>query len=187
MQNITSLDYKIHEMARRIRELREIENFSTAYMAEQTGVSEEEYIACESGEMDLNFAFIYRCGLAFGVDVTDIIEGQSPNLAKVVVTRKGDGQEIQKAHGMTYYNMAASFKNRISEPLFVVASYSDEAQNKPIELTSHKGQELDIVIKGSLKVQVGEHSTVLGEGDTIYYDSDTPHGMIATGGEDCLF
>ena len=187
MQNITSLDYKIHEMARRIRELREIENFSTAYMAEQTGVSEEEYIACESGEMDLNFAFIYRCGLAFGVDVTDIIEGQSPNLAKVVVTRKGDGQEIQKAHGMTYYNMAASFKNRISVPLFVVASYSDEAQNKPIELTSHKGQELDIVIKGSLKVQVGEHSTVLGEGDTIYYDSDTPHGMIATGGEDCLF
>ena len=187
MQNITSLDYKIQEMARRIRELREIENFSTAYMAEQTGVSEEEYIACESGEMDLNFAFIYRCGLAFGVDVTDIIEGQSPNLAKVVVTRKGDGQEIQKAHGMTYYNMAASFKNRISEPLFVIASYSDEAQNKPIELTSHKGQELDIVIKGTLKVQVGEHSAILNEGDTIYYDSDTPHGMIATGGEDCLF
>ena len=187
MQNITSLDYKIQEMARRIRELREIENFSTAYMAEQTGVSEEEYIACESGEMDLNFAFIYRCGLAFGVDVTDIIEGQSPNLAKVVVTRKGDGQEIQKAHGMTYYNMAASFKNRISEPLFVIASYSDEAQNKPIELTSHKGQELDIVIKGTLKVQVGEHSATLNEGDTIYYDSGTPHGMIATGGEDCLF
>lgn len=187
MQNITSLDYKIQEMARRIRELREIENFSTAYMAQQTGVSEEEYIACESGEMDLNFAFIYRCGLAFGVDVTDIIEGQSPNLAKVVVTRKGDGQEIQKAHGMTYYNMAASFKNRISEPLFVIASYSDEAQNKPIELTSHKGQELDIVIKGTLKVQVGEHCATLNEGDTIYYDSDTPHGMIATGGEDCLF
>lgn len=187
MKNITSLDYKIHEMARRIRELREIENFTTAYMAEQTGVSEEEYIACESGEMDLNFAFIYRCSLAFGVDVTDIIEGQSPNLAKVVVTRKGDGQEIQKAHGMTYYNMAASFRNRISEPLFVVASYSDDAQNKPIELTSHKGQELDIVIKGTLKVQVGEHSAVLNEGDTIYYDSDTPHGMIATGGEDCLF
>lgn len=187
MQNITSLDYKIQEMARRIRELREIENFSTAYMAQQTGVSEEEYIACESGEMDLNFAFIYRCGLAFGVDVTDIIEGQSPNLAKVVVTRKGDGQEIQKAHGMTYYNMAASFKNRISEPLFVIASYSDEAQNKPIELTSHKGQELDIVIKGILKVQVGEHCATLNEGDTIYYDSDTPHGMIATGGEDCLF
>lgn len=187
MQNITSLDYKIQEMARRIRELREIENFSTAYMAQQTGVSEEEYIACESGEMDLNFAFIYRCGLAFGVDVTDIIEGKSPNLAKVVVTRKGDGQEIQKAHGMTYYNMAASFKNRISEPLFVIASYSDEAQNKPIELTSHKGQELDIVIKGTLKVQVGEHCATLNEGDTIYYDSDTPHGMIATGGEDCLF
>ena len=187
MAAITGLDFKIQEMARRIKELREIENLTTAEMAEQTGVSEQEYIACENGERDLNFAFLYRCALAFSVDVTDIIEGQSPTLAKLVVTRRGEGQQIEKAHGMTYYNMAASFRNRISEPLYVNAEYSEEAQHRDIELTSHKGQEIDIVIKGALKVQVGEHIEILHEGDTIYYDSGTPHGMIATEGQDCLF
>ena len=61
MQKITGLDYKIKEMAARIKELREIEALTAAQMAEKTDVSEEEYIACESGRSDLTFAFIYRC------------------------------------------------------------------------------------------------------------------------------
>ena len=47
MQKITGLDYKIKEMAARIKELREIEALTAAQMAEKTDVSEEEYIACE--------------------------------------------------------------------------------------------------------------------------------------------
>jgi len=78
---ITGLEFKIQEMAARIRELREIEGYTTADMASKTGVTEAEYIACEAGLDDLNFAFIYRCALALGVDVIDIIEGQAPTLA----------------------------------------------------------------------------------------------------------
>ena len=184
---MTGLDFKLGEIAGRIRELREIEGLTTADMAKKTAVSEEEYLACENGRSDLNFAFIYRCALAFGVDVTDIIEGQSPNLKSYTVTRKGEGQRIEKAHGMTYYNLAASFKNRIAEPLYVKSVFSEEAQHRDIELTTHTGQECDLIIEGKLKVQVGEHKEVLGPGDSIYYDSSTPHGMIAVDGKDCIF
>ena len=187
MKQITGLDYKIKEMAARIRELREIEGLSVADMAQKTAVSEEEYTACENGESDLNFAFIYRCALAFNVDVTDIIEGQSPTLRSYTVTRKGEGQRIEKAHGMTYYNLAAAFQNRIAEPLYVKSAYSEEAQHRDIELTTHAGQECDLIIEGKLKVQVGEHKEILGPGDSIYYDSSTPHGMIAVDGKDCIF
>ena len=38
-----------------------------------------------------------------------------------------------------------------------------------------------------MRVQVGSHIEELGAGDTIYYNSGTPHGMIAIGGEDCEF
>ena len=51
------LDVKIKAMAARIKELREIEGISLAEMATLTGVSEQEYAACERGERDLNFAF----------------------------------------------------------------------------------------------------------------------------------
>ena len=187
MGKITGLDFKIEEMARRIRELREITRFTPEEMAMKTDVTTKEYLACERGESDLNFAFIYRCALAFGVDVTDIIEGVSPTLKSYILTKNGAGQKIEQAHGMVYYNLAASFKNRIAEPLYVRCAYSEEAEHKDIELTTHSGQECDIVISGHLLVQVGAHKEVLLPGDSIYYDSGTPHGMIAVDGEDCCF
>ncbi len=187
MKQMKDIDLKIKEMAGRIRELREIENLSVLQMAEKTGVSEQEYIACENGERDLNFAFIYRCANVLNVNVTEIIEGYSPKLKGYTVTRYGSGQKIAQAHGMTYYNLAYAFQNRIAEPLYVRSTFDTIAQNKPIELTTHAGQECDIVVDGYLLVQIGEHKEVLGPGDSIYYDSDTPHGMIATNGRDCVF
>ena len=187
MEQLTGLDFKIAEMAARIKELREITRFTPAEMAEKTGVTVEEYLNCEAGLNDLNFAFIYRCALAFGVDVTDIIEGQSPRLQSYIVTKKGAGQRVDQAHGMTYFNLAAAFQNRIAEPLYVRSDYNEDAQHKDIELTTHAGQEVDIVISGHLMVQVGHHKEVLGPGDSIYYDSGTPHGMIAVNGSDCCF
>ncbi|MDE6881424.1 MAG: AMP-binding protein, partial [Oscillospiraceae bacterium] len=187
MKTTSGLDFKLHEMAQRIRDLREIVGLGEEEMARQTGVELAEYRRCEAGESDLNFAFIYRCAQAFGVDVTDIIEGASPRLSNYTLTRAGEGQHIEHAHGMTYYNMAARFKKRVAEPLYVVAEYSEEAQLRPIDCTSHAGQECDIVLSGQLKVQVGEHIEILNPGDIIYYNSTAPHGMIATGGRECVF
>jgi len=187
MEPITALDYKIREMAARIRELREIEGLTPAMMADKTGVTVEEYTRCEAGKSDLNFAFIYRCAQALNVNVTDIIEGYSPKLKSFTVTRRGQGQQIAQAHGMTYYNLAYAFQNRIAEPLYVRSVYDPAAQQQDIELTSHDGQELDLVLEGQLMVQIGEHREVLGPGDSIYFDSETPHGMIAVGGQDCVF
>jgi len=187
MEKLTSLDLKIQEMATRIRELRELEGKTIAEMAAFTDVTEDEYLACESGEQDLNFAFIYRVSQALNVNVTDIIEGISPNLKSYTVTRRGLGQKVSQAHGMTYYNLAYAFQNRIAEPLYVKSKYNPEAQNKPMELTTHDGQEIDIVIEGQLMVQVGDHKEILNPGDTIYFDSNTPHGEMAVGEQDCIF
>ena len=187
MENRNEIDQKIIEMAKRIKELRQIEGKSAAEMADKTGVSAEEYLLCESGQKDLNFAFLYRCASALSVDVTEIIEGSSPKLKSYTVTRAGKGQEIGNAHGLTYYNMAYAFKNRVAEPLYVKCKYDASLERKEIDCTTHAGQECDIVIEGNLKVKVGSHEEVLGPGDSIYFDSNAPHGMIAVGGKDCVF
>ena len=44
-------------------------------MALLSGVSLSEYIACEAGEGDLTFAFIYKCAQALGIDVTELMTG----------------------------------------------------------------------------------------------------------------
>ena len=150
MQKTTGLEYRIHEVTARITELRAIEGLSAAAMAAKLGMSEEEYLSYEAGEQELNFAFLYNCAMALGVDVTDLIEGVSPQLSSYILTRSGQGRRVEQAHGMTYYNLAYKFRRRIAEPLFVHSVFSAEAQLKPIEVTTHEGQEFDIVINGYL-------------------------------------
>ena len=186
-QKMTGMTYKIQEMARRIRELREVTGLSVEEMAQRTNLSVEEYQQCEAGNRNLSIAFLYRCTLSFGVDMGDLLEGRSPKLRSYALTRKGEGQRIEEAHHMIGFNLAAGFRNRIALPLYMEISYRPGAEYEDIELVTHEGQECDIVIRGHMRIQIGEKTEVLHAGDCIYYDSSTPHGMIAVDGEDCAF
>ncbi len=186
-ENMTGITYKIQQMAQRIRELRQITGLSAEEMASRTGLSVEEYLQCEAGNRNLSVAFLYHCSLSFGVDMGDLLEGHSPKLRSYALTRKGEGQRIEEAHHMVGFNLAAGFRNRIALPLYMELAYRAEAEKEEIQLTTHEGQECDIVIRGHMRIQIGDKTEVLHAGDCIYYDSSTPHGMIAVGGEDCAF
>ena len=178
---------QLMEIASRIKEMREIMGFSIAEMAEKTEVSEEQYKIFESANADIPFSFIHKCTLAFDVELTELLEGRTARLSTYTVTRKGKGQKTAKEDGIDITNLAPKFRDKIAEPYFVRYEYSASQQNKPIHLSTHSGQEFDFILSGSLKVQVGEHTEILREGDSIYYNSSIPHGMIAIDGEDCVF
>ncbi len=173
--------------AGRIREMREILGYTPEQMAEMTEVTPEEYTAYESGETDLPFTFIHKCALAFNIDITALIEGRTTHLASYTVTRRGQGHNTAKEAGIMINNLAPKFKSKLAEPYFVKYDYSAELQNKPIHTTKHAGQEFDYIVSGTLLVQVGSNKEILHEGDSIFYDSSTPHGMIAVDGADCTF
>lgn len=175
------------EIAERIREMREIVGYSEAEMAEKTEVSVEQYHNYEQGTVDFPFTFMHKCALAFGVELTDLLEGQSAKLSSYTVTRRGMGPVTASEDGITIQNMAAMFRQKLATPYWVTYQYSKELQSQPIHTTTHAGQEFDLVVKGTLRVRVGEHEEVLHEGDSIFYKSSTPHGMIAVDGQDCVF
>ncbi len=178
---------KLLEVAQRIREMRTIFDLSEEEMAAKTEVSVEDYHRYENGELDFPFTFIHKCALAFGVDMTDLLEGRSAHLSSYTVTRRGKGQQTAKENGIEISNLAPMFRKKIAEPYWVRYEYHEELQTVPIHLTKHSGQEFDMVLQGRLKVQIGENVEYLEEGDSIYYNSSTPHGMIAVDGTDCLF
>ena len=178
---------KLIEVALRIREMREIVGISVNEMAEKTGVTVDEYEQYEAGKLDFPFTFIHKCALAFGIGITDLLEGQSAHLSSYTVTRKGEGQDTAKENGIEIQNLAPLFRKKIAEPYWVKYEFQHDQQDKPIHLTTHSGQEFDFIMSGRLKVQVGDHIEYLSEGDSIYYNSSTPHGMIAVDGRDCLF
>ena len=156
-------------------------------MAEKTEVSLDKYLLYESVTVDLPFTFIHNCARIFGVDITDLIEGRSANLRSYTVTRKGEATITAREEGIEISNLAPLFSGKIAEPFWVTYSYSEELQNQPIHTHSHPGQEFDLILSGELLVRIGDHVEHLKEGDSIYYDSSTPHGEIATGGRDCTF
>ncbi len=186
MNTVNTLN-QLSEIATRIKELREIMGYSVPTMAEKTDVDQTTYRSYESGKVDIPFSFIHKCALALKVDMTDLLEGSSAKLSTYTVTRKGQGQGTAKEDGIDISNLAPKFKDKLAEPYYVKYEYSASQQNKPIHLTTHSGQEFDLVLSGQLKIQVGDHTEVLNEGDSIYYNSSIPHGMMAIGGSDCVF
>lgn len=179
------MEKRIKEIAQRVRELRDIQGLSAAEMAEKIDIPADEYEKLESGTIDFTFTFIYKFAKVCGVDIVDILKGYSPSLSSYQVNRSGDGLQIVRRKGFKYFNMAASFKNRVCEPFRVSMPYSEEDQTAPIHTNTHKGQEMDIVISGSMRVRIGDHYEELSAGDSIYYDSSQPHGMIATSKDGC--
>lgn len=175
------------EIALRIREMREIMGLTEAEMAEKTQVSPETYAAYETGAVDLPFTFIHKCALAFGIEITDLLEGYSAHLSSYTVTRKGRGVTTARERGIQIQHLAPMFRGKMAEPYWVKYDYLPELQHRPIHMTTHSGQEFDLIFSGTLKVQVGDHVELLNEGDSIFYDSSTPHGMIAVDGQDCVF
>ena len=170
---------KLKEMAARIRETREITGYTVAHMAKLTGVTEQEYQDVEAGKVDPTFNFLHQCAIAFGVDINSLLEGHSAHLSGYMVTRAGQGPVTASEPYMEIRNQAAMFKDRLGTPYWVTYKYDEKLMDQPIATTTHAGHEFDIVLKGSMKIRVGDHVELLNEGDSIYYKSSTPHGMIA--------
>ncbi len=182
-----NLNRQLKEVAARLKEMREIAGYSQQEMAQKVDISLEQYSLYEAGEDDFPFSFIHKCAKVFGIGKTDLLEGKSSNLSSYTVTRRGQGKITSKEEAIEINNLAPLFRNKLAEPYLAKYEYKEELQNKPIKTITHGGQEFDFVLSGKLKVRVGQHTEVLEPGDSIYYKSSTPHGMIAVDGEDCTF
>ena len=183
--NMTGSNTK--EIAERLKGLREMMEISSAEMAEAAGVDEKTYLEYEKGSKDFSVTFLYNCAGRFGVDVTALLTGHTPTLSSYSIVRAGEGILTERRHMFTYQHLAQNFRGRTAEPFYVTAPYVKGAEDKPIPLSAHKGQEMDYILSGKLMVNVAGNIDTLSAGDTIYYDSGQPHGMIAVGGEPCTF
>ena len=175
------------EVANRIMALRVDSGYTQEQMADMTGFDLDEYISYEEGAEDLPFSFIHKCASVFDVEIMELLEGKTPLLTGYTLTRAGGGQLTSQEPGMLIKNMAPLFKDRIADPYFVVYNYSEEQQHEPIEQVTHAGQEFDYVLEGSMKIRIKDNEEILHAGDSIFYNSGNPHGIIAVGGHDVRF
>lgn len=171
----------ISPIAMRVREIREICELSAEAVAQQIGISTEEYLRCESGEVDIPISFLTRVAPIFGVEVTALLTGKSPKLHSYCLVRKGKGVEVGRMRReYRYKSLAYNFMHKAVEPFHVTIQPDDP--DAVVDLNTHAGQEFDYVLEGILKLCIDNKEIIMYAGDSIYFDSMLPHGMKAIGG-----
>lgn len=180
------MNEKIHDISERIRGMRDILEITPDEMAKYLEITTEDYLSFENGEKDFTFTFLYKVANRFGIDMTDLLTGRSPNLAEYTIVRKGDGLPIERRKGFKYQSLAYNFKGREAETFLVTAKFDSSEKESDVPLSSHEGQEFDYLLSGRLRFVIDGHETVLNEGDSVYYNSKLQHGMTALDG-DCTF
>lgn len=175
---------QLQEMGERIKALREIEEVTQETMAEKCEISLADYLSYEKGEKDFSFSFLYNAANALGVDVVDLMSGDSPKLSTCCMVKKGGGFEVRRRASYDYRHLAFTFRNKMAEPFMVTVEAKEN--NTPV-LHAHEGQEFNYVVEGQMTFYIGEISYELSEGDSIYFDSGIPHAMKANQGKACKF
>ena len=182
---MVSVFEQILQISIRIKELRQICEYTVEQAARAAGVTAEEYLDYEEGRADIPISVLYALAGFYNVELTTILTGGDPHLHKYTLVRKGDGVEIDRRKAYKYNSLAYKFIGKRMEPLFVTAP--PEKDDEPISLSIHEGQEFEYVLSGRMKLVLGEEEFILNEGDCIYFDSSQPHGMRSVGEEDATF
>ncbi|MDR3239479.1 MAG: XRE family transcriptional regulator [Clostridiales bacterium] len=163
----------------RLAALREIMELSVQNMAEKMKIPEEEYLQYENGAVDFSFSFLYNAARILGVDVLDLMSGESPKLSVCTFVRAGQGYDITRRKAYNYKHLAYTFRNKKAEPFLVTVE--PKPDEKPV-MHAHEGQEFDYMLSGSMTFFLGETEAVLNAGDSVYYDASIPHAMRAEAG-----
>ena len=174
---------ELSEIAARIRELREICEYSQEELAKELNIDLETYRKYEETGTDVPISFIYQFAKKFNVDCSEILSGVSSKLHTYQVIRAGEGQAIKRYPGYEYKGLAYHFSNRLMQPLMVAL---DPTKTRT-SLSVHAGEEFNYVVKGSISITLDNKDIILNAGDSIYFDSNIPHGQNCYGDEPALF
>lgn len=177
------MNTQIKQIAERLRGLRDSLDLTTAQAAEKCGISETDYARYESGTSDIPMSFICEVAQTFGVETSALFSGIDPHSLAYFVTRKGTGTSIERTKCYKYQSLAHGFRNAKAEPFEVTV----EPCHGTIHLNSHSGQEFNLMLEGTMQLQIAGNDITLNEGDSIYFDATKPHGMKALNGKNVRF
>jgi transcriptional regulator with XRE-family HTH domain len=165
----------------RLREERVRAGISQRELARRLGLSPSLISQLESGQSRPSVGTLYSIVTELGVSLDHVIRGadfpdsNEPEAARVgsPVVHPGERATIDLDSGVRWEELAAAHEEGID---FLEAIYEVGGASTPDEsLMRHNGREYGYVVSGTLHIQIGFQTYVLGPGDSIAFDSTTPH------------
>lgn len=175
---------EMHQIAKRIKEIREISDIPAETMAANLKIPAEQYLDYENGTADIPVSFIYEIAQWFNIELSVLLGGNNPKLRVYGVVRKGKGLNLERRKQYKYENLAYNFSHKKAEPFMVTI---DPDETKTAAFNSHPGQEFNYVLEGTMLINIDGHETILNEGDSIYFNSAYRHNMKALNNKQVKF
>lgn len=179
------MNNSLEEIGMRLKGLREAFDLSPEDFAKSCDIPVEEYLEYEKGKKDLTISILKTISQKYNVDISVLMFDDEPRMSSYFLTRKGKGLAVKRVEAYDYQTLAGGFNNRKADVFEVVVepkSDSDEIFHR-----SHDGQEFNFVLEGRMLLQINGKDLILEEGDSIYFDSKLPHGMLALDGKPVRF
>lgn len=174
---------EINELAARLRELREVSDYTVEQLSAELGIDTDLYRTYEQDGKDIPISVIYEIANKFGVDFTEIVTGVPAKLDTYHIVRRGHGQVVNRNPDYHFEDLAYRYVGKIMQPLLVTLEPTDI----PAKLITHSGQEFNMVLEGSVVLCLGEKEFTLHPGDSIYFNPEIPHGQRCGGTEKARF
>lgn len=176
---------QIKQIAERLQGLRDVLELTPEEVAESCQLTVEEYLGMESGEKDISVSALQQIARKYGIALDVLMFGEEPKMNSYYLTRSGSGVSVERTKAYKYQSLASGFCGRKADPFIVTVEPKPEGT--PIHFNSHEGQEFNWVIEGRLLLHVNGKELVLNPGDSLYFDSSLPHGMMALDGKTVKF
>jgi transcriptional regulator with XRE-family HTH domain len=182
------------DLGSRLREERERAGISQRELARRLGVSASLISQIESGQSKPSVSTLYGIVTELGVSLDDVFRVHEDELTQATAA----GAESQDAAGGPVVHPAERHVVELDSGViwerltshqhedvdFLHVIYDVGGSSAPDErLMRHSGREYGYVLSGRLGVQLGFERHELGPGDSIAFDSTTPHRLWNLGDE----
>lgn len=175
----------VKQIGLRLKGLREAFDMSQEDFAESCQIPLDDYKAYEAGIKDMTISVLKSISRKYNVDISVLMFDDEPRMSNYFLTRKGKGLSVKRVEMYNYQTLAGGFNNRKAEVFEV--TIEPKVAEAPLHLSTHGGQEFNLILEGRMHIQVDGKDLILNEGDSIYYDSNKPHGMQPLDGRKVRF
>ncbi|MGW2445049.1 helix-turn-helix domain-containing protein [Streptomyces sp. NPDC001675] len=157
-------------VAPQLRDLRRRAGLTLEAAARTAGLSPAHLSRLETGGRQPSLPMLLALARTYGTTVSELLGERVADRDAIV--RAAD-MEPTRAGGWTYFQAGAS--GRGMQALRVRVPYG--AQGDIVRV--HPGEEWLHVLKGRLRLRLGDTAHLLGPGDSAHFDSLTPHRLAA--------
>lgn len=173
------MDEQLKQIGERLKGLRDALDLTTQEVADTCGIDVEKYEKIEQGELDITISKLMKIAHKYGVSAEELMFAESPHMKSYFVVRKGQGMSVERSKAYKYQSLVSGFVNHHADVFIVTVEPKPGAHT--IYKNTHAGQEFNLVLEGSMDLYLEGKTIRLNEGDSIYFDSSKPHGMLAVG------